>query len=252
MIRRLLLFVLLSWVPTWSQDIIVLRHPAAAAPPAGLSLYDSTSVAETIYTTAGKRWVRVYTMVAPANKTANVVATPSNTADYAVLGCQSFTNVDQSTPLGTAVKASGTSSGYPSLAVSSATSDMVMGVISCDGGGDEYGCYPSGDGVTVGWVTLGTAWINQGDSETYAGDTSITSLWGVSPGTYYAALGFNIIHTGSAVSVDNAGAGVGGANVTSGAGLTLSNFAVGSGSNRLLVCGISSWESTDRTWTVTF
>jgi hypothetical protein len=79
-------------------------------------------------------WVRneLWYLVAPPTGAQNLIVSYFNTGiDQGFIGWVNLTNVNQSTPLGTVVTASGSST-TPSVSVSSATGDLVISSVASD------------------------------------------------------------------------------------------------------------------------
>lgn len=118
----------------------------------------------------------LWSLVAPAVGTANVTATWNETFTSKVMGVITFTNVDQTTPLGTEQTATG-SGAAPSLVVSSATNELVFDVVSW---GNNNGVSP-GSGQSEEWEEQedpdGNASDLTGAASTEAGAASVTMSW---------------------------------------------------------------------------
>ena len=154
-----------------------------------LALFDGNSVAEG----GGTRWVRLFWLAAPANATASVVAKPNGSVGEAVVGCTSWTGVDQTTPLGGTQKSQGVTSGanqVKSVTVSSATGNVVHDAISVDGPA-------SGTGVTSGqtsrWAQVAASDTTTGAGQSAAGAASVTMGWTIAGnGFTWAQIGVEI------------------------------------------------------------
>ena len=111
----------------------------------------------------------------PAVGTANVVVTIAGGTVDAVGGAVSFFNVDQTTPLGTFVGATNTST-TPSVTVTSATGEIVVDVMSSNG---DSGTVSVGAGQTQQWnLKSGTGDGNEaGSGSTESGASSVTMSW---------------------------------------------------------------------------
>jgi len=133
-----------------------------------------------------KDHITAWYKVAPAAGSKQIVLSFSATLETAAAGAVTLSGVDQSTPLDTAATAAG-SSGNPTVAVSSATDDLVFDIVlvSYGSGGTitpdasqtqrwekesigaySYGCStkPGAASVTMTWTQSGGLWIIGGCS----------------------------------------------------------------------------------------
>jgi hypothetical protein len=118
------------------------------------------------------RFLALYYLIAPSTGTNNVVITLSGTDDLFFGGSVSFTGADQTSPLGTAVTNSGSST-TPSVTLSSAAGEIALGAcqFECHSGA---GAFSTGD--TEAWEILdGTS---NGSAGAYQnGAASVTVDW---------------------------------------------------------------------------
>jgi hypothetical protein len=176
--------------------------------------------------------VELWYRVAPTTGTNNVVVTFSaGLNDGGVIGAMTFTGVNQSTPLGTFASATGDSTSA-SVNVSSATGELVLGVISVEG--------EDADTVTFGplqaehWnitSTPGDDTIAAGDTE--AGASTVTISWSISPAADDWAIGAVPIKyatsTGPTAAPGGPGYSGGGGGGSKGAGATGGAGGAGTG-----------------------
>lgn len=153
-----------------------------------LTVHDAATIAEA----GGTRRATVLRRIAPSNATAAVTVSWSGaTCDEAVLGATSWTGVHQTTPLGTAQKAS-SSSGAPSVTVTASTGDAVHDVVSADDGPG------GGTGLTAGqtqrWNVPAASDTTAGAGQSAAGSASVVMSWTYSAG-YWAQVGVKIAQT---------------------------------------------------------
>jgi len=116
-INRLML-VGVSWSPNDNETITSVTYGGTA-----LTLVPSSGAVN-----SNRAAMAIYRLVNPAPGPANVVVTFNEAVqEGAVVGVTTFTNVDQTSPLGTAASAIGTST-TPAVTVASATGEVVFGV----------------------------------------------------------------------------------------------------------------------------
>lgn len=124
----------------------------------------------------------IYRLIAPDTGTHDVVVTFSGTVSDCGGGSCSYTGVHQTTPLGTAVKASALSGGPATVDASSAAGEIVfgaLGTISID--------VAVGTGVNDRWeyeVDGSAGHISAGGDKT--GAASVTMSWTLTTGTSWA------------------------------------------------------------------
>jgi len=118
--------------------------------------------------------VELWRLIAPATGTANIIVTLSGSTET-VAGAVSYTGVDQTTPFGTFASASGTSTA-PSVAVTSASGEVVMDVVAANGDSDGA---TVGTGQTQRWNDFtGTGGGDiHGAGSTEPGAASVTMAW---------------------------------------------------------------------------
>lgn len=161
-------------------------------------VHDRVTIAEG----AGVRRITLLRLVNPTVGAATpniVVSWGGATVDEVVCGADSYTNADQTTPMGTAVKASGTSGVTSSVIVPNAAGDTVVDAISADAGGIAS---LTGNG-TQRWRAIAAASTTEGAGQSQAGaGTDITSTWTFgSTGLMYTHIGVAIKQAaGGAVS----------------------------------------------------
>lgn len=119
-------------------------------------------------------------LTAPATGANNVVVTISASQEF-VAAAVSFTGVHQTTPLGTAASANGTS-GTATVDISSATDELVLDAVSVNQIGATT--YTIGAGQTQRWakIAIGTANpLVDARGSTEVGASTTTMSWTVSP-----------------------------------------------------------------------
>jgi len=120
-----------------------------------------------------------YTKIAPATGANDVVVTMSESTSAIYCGSDSWTGVDQGSPLGTAATATGTNT-TPSVVVTSAVDNVALGsVLAVEA---TPGSFSSGD--TQRWELGGgtQAYIENGSSQ--VGAASVTMDWSGGFNTY--------------------------------------------------------------------
>lgn len=132
--------------------------------------HDSTTIAES----GGTRRVTLFKLVNPSNVTASIVVSWGSAVDEAVAGATSWTGVDQTTPFGTAVKASSSSATSSTVTVPNASGDVVHDAISVDSG--------AAVGVTANqtqrWRAIAAGNTTEGAGQSAAGTgTGIACTW---------------------------------------------------------------------------
>jgi hypothetical protein len=141
----------------------------------------------------GDAVIEIWSLVNPSLGTHNVDITFSGTTDGNTAGVMTFTGVDPTTPLGTFASNSGSSGGSGSATVSSATGELVFGVISVD---DSTNYNLSvGAGQTEEWDLYGFEVSGGGSTE--AGAASVDMSWTWSGSDNWAVGGVSIKPTGS-------------------------------------------------------
>jgi uncharacterized repeat protein (TIGR01451 family) len=150
----------------------------------------------------GTRRVEMWSLLAPASGTFNVVVTvniPAAVTEDVVVGATTFTGVDQTVPLGTFVSADGANGGFSQLDVPSLVNGMVLDTLSTDGTqtvtipGPEVSQWNIRRGATTNPGVRGTGSTRTGApsvpiSETFSG-TSNWSLGAVSVNPTAADIG---------------------------------------------------------------
>jgi prepilin-type N-terminal cleavage/methylation domain-containing protein len=121
----------------------------------------------------------IWRLVAPSTGTGNVVVTFDDALEReAVVGVVTFTGVDQSTPLGTFVSATGNSSSPATVNVSSAEGELVFGVVSA-----EYNSLTTDPSQTEHWNTriLGDGNTNGAGSTKAGAAPTVQISWTINP-----------------------------------------------------------------------
>ena len=111
-------------------------------------------------------------LIAPATGTNNLVATFSGNVFDVGMGSVSFTGADQTTPLGTAVTATGTST-TPSVTVSSAAGEIVVDGLAIIHGGT----LTVGGSQTQRWNEIALGGTIKYAGSTQGGAASTTNTW---------------------------------------------------------------------------
>lgn len=149
------------WVGTWSSsggDSVISSVTYGGTP--------LTSVGSTVSSNGDR--LSVYRLIAPAVGTADLVVTPVGFAE--LMGAASVrTGVDQTTPLGTLVTATGNGAS-PSLSVSSASGEVVEAAWT------GWNAMVSGTGTQLWWVDNGGG-INSSHGQDYPGASSVSVSW---------------------------------------------------------------------------
>lgn len=130
----------------------------------------------------------VYVLPNPPATTANTSIAFSGTPTAAVVGTVSFTGVDPTTSIGTAVQAIG--SGSPaSVTVTSASGEAVLDCLNSIAAGSP----PSvASGQTQNWSTFDTAGFTHNASSVVAGTPSTVSAWTIVGTPQWAMVGLPI------------------------------------------------------------
>lgn len=135
-----------------------------------LTAHDNATVSEA----PGIRRVTILRRIAPSNVTANIVVSWTSSVDEAVVGATSWTGVDQTTPLGTAVKNSGSTGNTSSVVVSNTSGDVVHDVVSADGGSAAAAVANQ----TSRWKAIAAASTTEGAGQSATGaGSNITCTW---------------------------------------------------------------------------
>jgi hypothetical protein len=115
----------------------------------------------------------IWRLIAPPTGTSNVVITfNSSVTSGAVAGVITFTGVNQTTPLGTFVSATG-SSGTASRNVSSAVGEMVFGVVDAR----TSSSLTQGAAQTERWDLTAGSGNSHGAGSTQQGAVAVTTAW---------------------------------------------------------------------------
>ena len=125
----------------------------------------------------------IWQLVAPDTGTYDVIITFDKNLSYgAVAGVMTFTEVSQTTPLGTFVSANGLSAGPATVNVSSATNEVVFDTVSCET------CFPLtvGGGQTEHWNLIQNNDHVMGAGSTEPGAATVTMSWTLGSADYWA------------------------------------------------------------------
>ena len=170
---------------------------AITSPTVTYNSVSMTAVTSSKQSTTGTRTVEMFSLVNPAAGSAHdVVFTFSQTMNTIAGGCSSFSGVDQSTPLGTAVTNSttGTSS---AVTATSATGEMVID-FQVTSSNLTARSFTQAAGQTSNWKQYPASANCSGGSSREAGAAAVAMGWSWSGGAEYQAL--------SAVSIKPAAA----------------------------------------------
>ncbi len=131
----------------------------------------------------GTNSAEIWTLVAPATGTANIVVTLSASKDF-VAGASSFSNVDPTTPYGAFFSTTGNTSPI-SLAVTSAVGEVVIDTVMTNG---DVGTLTAAAGQTERWNNLTGANPSnaRGAGSTKAGAASVTMTWTMGSGKSFS------------------------------------------------------------------
>lgn len=161
-----------------------------------LTAHDNATVAEA----PGTRRVTLLRRIAPSNATANVVVSWASSVDEAVVGATSWTGVDQVTPLGTAVKNTGTTGTSSSVLVSNTSGDVVHDTIATD----ASSAASATANQTSRWRAIAASATTEGAGQSANGAGSdITSTWSTLNGNtncFFAHIGVAIKQSGGAAA----------------------------------------------------
>jgi hypothetical protein len=125
----------------------------------------------------------IWQLVAPDTGTHDVVITFDKNLVYgAVAGVMTFTNVNQSTPLGTFAGANGSSAGPATVDVSSATNELVFDTVSCE----TCTTLTVGAGQTEYWNLSQSGLYAMGAGSTEPGAVTVTMSWTLGSADYWA------------------------------------------------------------------
>ena len=123
-------------------------------------------------TNNGQYYITAYYLIAPDTGTHDIVVTVSGSVFDFGAGAISYTDAHQTTPLGTAVTATGTST-TPSVTVSSAADELVDdGLVIIHGGTLSVGA-----GQTQRWNAIATSGFIKYAGSTEGGAASTTMSW---------------------------------------------------------------------------
>ena len=125
----------------------------------------------------------IWQLVAPAIGTHDVVINFSAPLSYgSVAGVMTFTGVNQVTPLGTFVAASGSSAGPATVNVSSATNQLVFDTVGCE----TCTSLTVGAGQTQRWNLFMDDGNVMGAASTEPGAATVTMSWTLGTADYWA------------------------------------------------------------------
>lgn len=217
---------------SWSQTIdngpnrLLLVGVSFAATDRTITSMTFGGVALTYVGSSGvNRRVELWKLVNPTVSTATIVANWSSSVN-AVFWSGSFTNVDQTAPLGTFQSASGNST-TPSVTVSSAVGKLIVDVLAAAG---DAGTLTPGAGQTL--ICSGNTGTTSGDARgggsSKAGASSVTMSWTLGASKVWD-LGAVAINPAPALSANIATSSSGAASITAGANLTYTITITNSG-----------------------
>jgi hypothetical protein len=125
----------------------------------------------------------IWQLIAPSVGTYDVVITFSSNLSYgAVAGAVTFTGVNQTTPLGTFVSATGSSAGPATVDVSSATGELVFDTVACE----TCTSLTVGGGQIERWNLSQAGLHAMGAGSTEPGAATVTMSWGLETADYWA------------------------------------------------------------------
>ena len=148
------------------------------------------SVAATLVATAdqGNRYTELWRLAAPATGSNTLAATFSASMNNVGVRAISFTGVDQTTPLGSAVTATGNST-TPSVIVPAATDDLVFDCLTIE----HAGTLSVGAGQTSRYnAIVAGGGFNKAAGSTEPGAASVTMSWSDTAGGPWAMIGVPI------------------------------------------------------------
>src|SRR5207249_3267890 len=148
--------------------------------------YNTAPMTKITEVTGASDRVSIWKLVNPATGTNSVVVTLSAAATVKG-GATSWTNVDQTTPVGTAATNTG-SSNFPSVTVASAAEEVVHDTIGANADSDE-GAVTADAGQTERW-NIRTSHTGGGSTE--VGAASVTMSWTMVKNTGWASAGVPI------------------------------------------------------------
>src|SRR2546427_2692182 len=148
--------------------------------------YNTVPMTKISEVTGASDRVSIWTLVNPATGTKSVVVTLS-AATNVKGGATSWTNVNQTTPVGTAATNTG-SSNFPSVTVASAAEEVVHDTIGANADTDE-GAVTADAGQTERWNIRTT---HTGAGSTEVGAASVTMSWTMVKNTSWAIVGVPI------------------------------------------------------------
>jgi hypothetical protein len=128
--------------------------------------------------------VEIWQLVAPNTGTHDVVITFDKNLSYgAVAGVMTFTNVNQSTPLGTFAGASGAPPGFSATVnVSSVANELVFDTVSCE----TCTTLTVGAGQSERWNLSQSGLYAMGAGSTEPGAATVTMSWILGSEDYWA------------------------------------------------------------------
>lgn len=127
--------------------------------------------------------VEIWRLVAPNTGTHDVIITFDKNMSYgAVAGVMTFTEVNQTTPLGAFVSATGFSAGPATVDVSSATNELVFDTVACE----TCTSLTVGGGQTEYWNLTQNSDFVMGAGSTEPGAATVTMSWTLGSADYWA------------------------------------------------------------------
>lgn len=150
------------------------------------TFHDATTISES----PGTRRSSILYLKAPSNVTQDIIVSWATTATEAVIGATSWSVVDQTTSVGTAVKNSGTSGTSSTVSIPNASGDVVHDTISVD----AVSAVEVTANQTQRWRAIAAANTSEGAGQSAAGaGSNISCTWS----TFFS--GATFAHIGVAI-----------------------------------------------------
>ena len=141
-------------------------------------------------------YVTLYYLIAPSTGANNIVVAYGGGAPFETgCGAVSFTDAHQTTPIGTAVTATGSSTS-PSVTVSSGSGEIVMDTLSIV----HDGSLSVGAGQTSRWNDIGASGFTKYAGSTEPGAASVVMSWSNTNANAWALTAVNIRPTAAVAS----------------------------------------------------
>lgn len=141
------------------------------------------------HTYTSGRYIHWYYLLNPDVGTYNINITLFGPNDNYIVGANSFTGVNQSTPFGTVAKATGSNS-TPTVNVSSATGELVFDTVMVHQTGSPTGSADASQ--TQLYFHVPASAIPRHGASVEAGDTSVTMSWALSRNVSWGIMGVSI------------------------------------------------------------